>query len=65
MIYEIIIGGYISEAWFEGLTVIKQHDFTTRLRGDFIDQSALYGVLRIINDLGVELISVNRIKDRQ
>ena len=60
MIYEIIIGGDISEAWFEGLTIIEQPDFTTRLRGDFIDQSALYGVLRIINDLGVELISVNR-----
>jgi hypothetical protein len=62
MLYEIIIGGYIREAWFEGLTIIKQPDFTTKLRGDLIDQSALYGVLRIINDLGVELISVNRIE---
>lgn len=65
MLYEIIIGGYINEAWFEGLTIIKQPDFTTKLRGDLVDQSALYGVLRIINDLGVELISVNRIEDEE
>lgn len=63
MVYEIIIGGYISEAWFEGLTIIKQPDFTTKLRGHLVDQQALYGVLRLINDLGIELISVNRIKD--
>ena len=63
MFYEIIIGGYIPETWFEGLTIIKQPDFTTKLRGDIMDQSALYGVLRTINDLGVELISVKRLDD--
>lgn len=61
MLYEIIIAGYITETWFEGLTVTRQPDFATMLRGDLPDQSALYGVLRKINDLGVELISVNRI----
>ncbi len=65
MVYEIIIGGYIHGAWFEGLTIIKQPDFATKLRGHLIDQSALYGVLRTINDLGVELISVNRIDDEE
>ena len=63
MLYEIIIGGYIREAWFEGLTIMEQPDFTTKLRGDLIDQSALYGVLRTINNLGVELISVNRLEE--
>lgn len=62
MLYEIVIRGYISEAWFEELTVIKQPNFETMLRGELIDQSALFGVLRKINDLGVELISVNRIE---
>jgi hypothetical protein len=63
MIYEIVIGGYIHETRFEGFTIIKQPDFATKLRGEIIDQSALYGVLRTINDLGLDLISVNRIKD--
>lgn len=62
MLYEIVIRGYIGEAWFEGFTVIKQPNFATMLRGQIVDQSALYGVLRKINDLGIELISVNRIE---
>lgn len=61
MLYEIIIGGYIHETWFEGFTIIQQPDFVTILRGQLVDQSALYGVLRTINDLGIELISVHRI----
>ena len=63
MLYEIVIAGYIQESWFEGLTIVKQPELTTKLRGYLIDQSALYGVLRKINDLGVELISVNRMEE--
>jgi len=63
MLYEIIIKGYIREAWFEELTIVKQPDFTTKLIGNITDQSALYGVLRTINDLGIELISVNRLDE--
>lgn len=63
MLYEIVIRGYIGDIWFEELTVIKQPDFTTVLRGQLVDQSALYGVLRKINDMGVDLISVNHIKE--
>ena len=63
MLYEIVISGYIQEMWFEGLVIIKQPDSTTKLRGHLVDQSALYGVLRKINDLGVELISVNRLDE--
>ena len=62
MLYEIVISGYIQETWFEDLTISKQPDVTTKLRGNLVDQSALYGVLRKINDLGVDLISVNRIE---
>lgn len=63
MLYEIVISGYIEVTWFEELTVIKQPNFTTMLRGKLIDQAALYGVLRKINDLGIDLISVNLIED--
>ena len=61
MLYEIVISGYIQETRFEGFTVTKQPDFVTKLSGDIADQSALYGILRNINDLSLELISVNRI----
>jgi len=61
MLYEIVIAGYIQETRFDGFTITKQPDFSSKLRGDLADQSALYGVLRSINDLGLELISVNRI----
>ncbi len=63
MLYEIVIGGYIHDTWFEGFTVVKLPNFTTKLRGNLVDQAVLYGVLRSINDLGIELISVNRIED--
>ena len=63
MLYEIVISGYIQETWFEEFTVSKQPNITTKLRGDLVDQSALFGVLRKINDLGVDLISVNRMEE--
>ena len=63
MLYEIIIRGYIQEKWFEGFTMTRQADFNTKLRGYLMDQSALYGVLRTIHDLGLDLISVNRMDD--
>ena len=59
MIYEIVIRGYISDPWFVELEVIRQPDYTTVLRGKLIDQAALYSVLRKINDLVIELMSVN------
>ena len=63
MLYEIVIGGYIQDTWFEELMVIQQPNLTTTLRGHLVDQSALYGVLRKINGLGVDLISVNRVEE--
>jgi hypothetical protein len=62
VLYEIVISGYIQEKWFEELEIIKQPNVTTKLRGHLVDQSALYGVLRKINDLGLDLVSVNRIE---
>lgn len=65
MLYEIVIAGYIQDTRFEGFTIIRQPDISTKLRGNIADQSALYGILRIINDLGLELISVNRIYENE
>jgi hypothetical protein len=59
MYYEIIIKGYIKDHFFETLEMTQLEDFTTKLSGVFEDQAALYGVLRRIQDLGIELIAVN------
>lgn len=64
MLYEIVIRGYIEDTWFEELAVIKQPNSTTKLLGKLIDQAALYGVLRKINDLGIDLIAVNCKEDK-
>lgn len=63
MLYEIVIRGYISDSWFEELSVTRQADQVTALRGRLIDQAALQGVLRRISDLGMELISINCIRE--
>jgi hypothetical protein len=58
MKYEIMIKGYIKDHLFEELEMTQQEDFTTKLSGEFVDQAELYGVLRRIQDLGIELIAV-------
>lgn len=63
MLYEIVIRGYIRDTWFEELSVMEQSNLTTIIRGEILDQAALYGILRRINDLGIDLISVNPIKE--
>ena len=63
MLYEIVIRGSIGDAWFEEMKVTQQADNLTSLRGRLTDQAALYGILRRINDLGIELISVNRLRE--
>lgn len=50
-------------SWFEGFEIHSVED-GTMLRGDIIDQSALYGVLAKLRDLGLELISVQREDDQ-
>ena len=63
MVYEIVIKGHIKETLFEELTVIIQPNFETLIRGKYADQPAVYGALRKISDLGLELISVKRIDE--
>jgi hypothetical protein len=62
--YELRIEGHLDEywsAWFGGMTLNREDDGTTTLRGGVADQAELYGVLAKVRDLGATLISVNAI----
>ncbi len=66
--YEIRIMGHLDDRWadwFEGMTITLENNGETRLTGPVADQSALHGLLRKVRDLGVQLISVNRIEPGQ
>ncbi len=63
--YQIRIEGHLDqqwEDWFEGLTITPEADGTTLLTGPVADQAALHGLLKKIRDLGIVLVSVNRIQ---
>jgi hypothetical protein len=63
--YEIRIKGHLDEQWadwFGGLMVTLKEDGDTLLTGPVIDQAALYGLLKKVRDLGMPLLSVNRVK---
>ena len=62
-LYEIRVAGHLNPFWaarFEGLSMRHDPDGETVLTGT-LDQSALHGVLVRIRDLGLNLISINRV----
>lgn len=61
--YEIRVSGHLAArwaAWFDGMTLTRKDDGTTVIHGTVADQSALHGLLRKLNDIGVPLISIHR-----
>ncbi len=59
--YEITIRGHLTSqltAIFDGMHVSCLADGNTQITSDPIDQSALYGLLMRLRDLGMTLISV-------
>lgn len=50
--------------WFDGMAVECRPDDTTTLIGPVRDQAALQGLLLRVRDLGLSLISVNRVESR-
>jgi hypothetical protein len=68
MIYQIKIKGHLDNDWsdwFEGLTITPVEGGDTLLSGPICDDAALHGLLKKIRDLGMPLISVNRIESDQ
>ncbi len=65
VVYQIRIKGHLGHQWtdwFEGLTITLEEDGDTLLTGLVVDQAALHGLLKKIRDLGMILVSVNRIQ---
>ena len=63
-IYKIRLKGHLNDSWadwFDGMAFSHESDGTTTLTGKIIDQAALHGLLKKVRDLGLPLISVNRI----
>jgi hypothetical protein len=63
--YEIVVRGRLSRRYehaFDRVTLEPQAGRTT-LRAELVDQSQLYGLLDRIRDFGIELLSVNTIRE--
>ena len=62
--YELRIEGHLDDhwsAWFGGLTLVRDDDGTTILRGVVTDQAELHGLFAKVRDLGITLISVKTV----
>lgn len=65
LVYQIRLTGHLADDWgdwFGGVTITLEADGTTLVTCQVVDQAALHGLLRQIRDLGLPLISVNRIE---
>ena len=65
MAYQIRLKGHLGREWtdwFEGLTITLEENGDTLLTGPVIDQAALHGLLKKVRDLGMTLLSVNRVE---
>jgi hypothetical protein len=68
IIYQIRVQGHLGSEWtdwFGGLSITLEDTGETLLRGPVVDQAALHGLLRKVRDLGLPLLSVNRLQTGQ
>jgi hypothetical protein len=65
--YQIRLKGALDSSWsdwFDGFTITVQGD-ETLLVGIVPDQSALHGILAKINDLGLPIVSIEKISQTE
>ncbi len=68
MVYQIKVKGHLGHQWtdwFDDLTITLEEDGDTLFTGLVVDQAALHGLLKKVRDLGMPLLSVNRVKPGQ
>jgi hypothetical protein len=68
MVYQIRLEGHLGfewTDWFGGMSLALEENGDTLLTGPLVDQAALHGLLKKVRDLGIPLISVNRVKPGQ
>jgi hypothetical protein len=64
--YEIRVNSHLDKGhlrWFEGLSITHLPNGETLIAGSLADRTALYGLLGLLRDLGLTLLSVNRVGD--
>ena len=67
-IYQIRVQGRLGGQWaerFPGMTITPDEKGQTLLTGPVVDQAALHGLLRAVRDLGLPLLSVQRLPSAQ
>jgi hypothetical protein len=67
VIYQIRIKGHLSREWsnwFGSLAIQLTDNGETVLTGPVADQAALHGLLKKVRDLGLPLLSVNRVEPK-
>jgi hypothetical protein len=65
MIYQIRIKGQLERRWIEwfgDVTITLEENGDTVLTCSVVDQAALHGLLKKVRDLGLPLLSVNRVE---
>jgi hypothetical protein len=68
MVYQIRIKGHLGRQWtdwFGGVTITLEDNGDTSLTGTVVDQAMLHGLLKKVRDLGMPLVSVNRVEPGQ
>ena len=68
IIYQINIEGHLDDrwaAWFENASISLEENGDTLITCPVVDQAALHGLLKKVRDLGMPLLSINRIVSNQ
>jgi hypothetical protein len=64
-LYRIRVEGVLEPTWSEwldGMTISQEPGGVTILSGSIRDQAELFGLLTKVRDMGLSLISVNRVE---